>query len=121
MALHLTALPRPPITDRGNLFIRLTPKTACRLVKMSLIDGSADGGEMQDTASDAPSVIDEVAMFDVEFLPLQITFQDKDETITVYGSYNGGSPASLVSSHYNGEMFARSCCTIPYVIIQFLG
>lgn len=95
-SLTLRAIPRPPETDTGNLFLRLTKKTAWRLARM-LLDPSSG----QDHHGDEE-------VFDVDFLPLEITFGDrhrpteKDDgtysstegaSTTVYASYNGGAPS----------------------------
>lgn len=99
--MELIATPRPPDTDHGNLFVRLSPRTALQLYELSLpLDNGPDGASMSSLITcDA-----------VEFLPLEITFRTKNgaenHVITVYGSYNGGAPApfSLVSTPYkSGE------------------
>ena len=107
-ALTLTAIARPPETDQGNLFVRLMPRTACRLARMIHSD------------DEEPLMSEECV---VEFLALEITFQlhcqhhqlnkgedvlsDDDGIVTVYASYNGGSPAPFVCPstvhHYGGK------------------
>ena len=104
-ALQLTAVPRPSERDRGNLFVRLTPRTAWRLASL-LIDDSDVSEEVHD----------------VDFLPLQIIISqppschavldnDADDdtdngnaggSIIIYASYNGGAPATdFVSGYMN--------------------
>mmetsp|Transcript_23725 Transcript_23725/g.47295 ORF Transcript_23725/g.47295 Transcript_23725/m.47295 type:complete len:1290 (-) Transcript_23725:113-3982(-) len=108
-SISLTALPRPPETDTGNLFVRLTPTMAWRLARSMLRGDHGDDEE------------EEVG--EVEFLPLEITFRNRksrrldeerhvdledgeDEVVdedgdggglTIYASYNGGAPAPLLS------------------------
>ena len=87
-------MPRPPETNQGNLFVRLSPRTIHQLHESAV---KSQNEELDVFILDSSVVI--------EFLPLEIIFQAKDEprgTITVYGSYNGGSPASapLASGPY---------------------
>ena len=100
--LELTAVPRPPESDQGNLFVRLTPQTAWNLASLLDYTLSSDNnissisGELQD----------------VHFLPLEIVLhqQDKcradnddDNCIKIYASYNGGAPATKVIG-YNHDI-----------------
>ena len=110
-AITLTAIARPPETDQGNLFVRLTPRTAWRLARMI------------HSEFEEPLYSEECI---VEFLPLEITFHHRpsnngeddldnnittsdDDTgiVTVYASYNGGAPAPYVCPstvhHYGGK------------------
>ena len=118
----LTAVPRPPETDRGNLFVRLTPRTAWRLAEMLICRPQSNGNHV--------AAVDEYSsgIYDVDFLPLEITFrgcqkslgkvndergEGSDGDVTVYASYNGGAPAcfvgpnvrcgSMLSQHYQGK------------------
>eukprot|EP00986_Skeletonema_menzelii_P005182 scaffold1836_cov137-Skeletonema_menzelii.AAC.1 len=100
-AITLTAIARPPETDQGNLFVRLTPRTAWRLARMI-------------HSEDEEPLFSEECL--VEFLPLEITFQlhhkgddvlsGDDGNVTVYASYNGGAPAPYLCPsavhHYGG-------------------
>eukprot|EP00804_Cyclotella_cryptica_P006501 CCRYP_012777-RA/>CCRYP_012777-RA protein AED:0.11 eAED:0.11 QI:86/1/1/1/0.12/0.11/9/4676/323 len=101
----LTAVPRPPETDRGNLFVRLSQRTARELSDMALC-GHGRGDDIDDAfvlGSDGR---------DVEFLPLEISFRagnglESHANITLYASYNGGAPASattLPTPYCNGNV-----------------
>ncbi|KAL7482742.1 hypothetical protein ACHAW6_008403, partial [Cyclotella cf. meneghiniana] len=99
--LKLTAVPRPRETDRGNLFVRLSPRTARDLFDMALRRNGPSYDDFDDSLMSGSDVRD------VEFLPLEISFrvedaQDSQGNITLYASYNGGAPASasLLSSPY---------------------
>lgn len=94
-AITLTAIARPSDIDQGNLFVRLTPRTAWRLARMIHSD------------YEKPLLSEEC---NVEFLPLEITFQihnqlnagghdvlgDDYGVVTIYASYNGGAPAPFI-------------------------
>jgi len=101
--LELTAVPRPPESDQGNLFVRLTPQTAWNLASLLDYTLSSDNnigisGELQN---------------DVHFLPLEIVLQqqdidntntnDDDSCIAIYASYNGGAPSTKVIG-YNHDI-----------------
>ena len=102
-AIKLTAIARPPETDHGNLFVRLTPQTARRLARIVQ--------ESEEIFASEECVVD--------FLPLEITFQlrqkgenttfDDGGTVVVYASFNGGEPAPYVCpyniNHYGGKNF----------------
>ena len=68
--LELTAVPRPPESDQGNLFVRLTPQTAWNLASLLDYTLSSDNnissisGELQN---------------DVHFLPLEIVLHQHDK------------------------------------------
>ena len=111
-AITLTAIARPPETDQGNLFVRLTPRTAWRLARMIHSEG------------EEPLFSEECL---VEFLPLEITFQlphhkrdgddalsNGDGIVTVYASYNGGAPAPYLCPstvhHYGGKFGRQGIC-----------
>lgn len=110
-AITLTAIARPPETDQGNLFVRLTPRTAWRLARMI-------------HSEDEEPLLSEECL--VEFLPLEITFQlrrkeedvdvlsNDDGIVTVYASYNGGAPAPGVCPstvhHYGGKFGRQGLC-----------
>ncbi|KAL9181342.1 hypothetical protein ACHAXT_010147 [Thalassiosira profunda] len=90
--LALTAVPRPPETDGGNLFVRLGPQTARRLASLLPASPSDDPAALQLEPS-------------VDFIPLEIVFrgahrhldggeEDLGDEIAIYASYNGGAPAS---------------------------
>lgn len=110
--MELIAIPRPPETDHGNLFVRLSPQTAFDLYNLA----PRHTNQMIDGESPLASC-DEL-----EFLPLEMTFQTKNgplETITVYGSYNGGAPAtsSLQSTPYrNGKISLSTCFQFNQVV-----
>lgn len=88
--LTLIAAPRPSETDRGNLFVRLAPRTAWKLAS-----SFSDDGKSQEKAGR-----------DVDFLPLEIVILPKggmaklideggvnsDGCAVIYSSYNGGAP-----------------------------
>eukprot|EP00804_Cyclotella_cryptica_P008613 CCRYP_007601-RA/>CCRYP_007601-RA protein AED:0.17 eAED:0.17 QI:142/0.33/0.5/1/1/1/4/0/1155 len=103
--MKLTAVPRPPETDRGNLFVRLSQRTARELSDMALC-GHGRGDDFDDAfmlGSDGR---------DVEFLPLEISLRvgnglESHANITLYASYNGGAPASattLPTPYCNGNV-----------------
>jgi hypothetical protein len=108
-AITLTAIARPPETDQGNLFVRLTPRTAWRLARMIY-------------SEDEEPLLSEECL--VEFLPLEIAFQlrrkeedvlsNDDGIVTVYASYNGGAPAPFVCPstvhHYGGKFGRQGLC-----------
>jgi hypothetical protein len=116
-AITLTAIARPPETDQGNLFVRLTPRMAWRLARMI-------------HSNDEEPLLSEECV--VEFLPLEIMFQlhhqhhqlnngeevlsDDDGIVTVYASYNGGAPAPYVCPstvhHYGGKFGLQSLCNL---------
>ena len=102
-AIKLTAIARPPETDQGNLFVRLTPRTARRLAR--IVQGCEEIPASPECC--------------VEFLPLEITFQQRQKgenssvdggTVVVYASFNGGEPAPYdvchyTMNHYGGKKF----------------
>ena len=98
--IDLIATPRPPVTDHGNLFVRLSPQTARDLYNLALRHNNQETNEISSL-----SPCDEL-----EFLPLEMTFKTKYgplEAITVYGSYNGGAPATsspLSNPYRNGKI-----------------
>mmetsp|Transcript_2629 Transcript_2629/g.5665 ORF Transcript_2629/g.5665 Transcript_2629/m.5665 type:complete len:1261 (-) Transcript_2629:59-3841(-) len=111
LGLKLTAIPRPSETDRGNLFVRLTPRTAWRLASLLLSSSPSH----DDAQRDIFDVSQEVP--DIDFLPLEIVIhqrgpRDSDiiedavggNNITVYASYNGGAPSSGVGSMNNEDI-----------------
>eukprot|EP00578_Thalassiosira_sp_NH16_P007196 CAMPEP_0181123900 /NCGR_PEP_ID=MMETSP1071-20121207/26171_1 /TAXON_ID=35127 /ORGANISM="Thalassiosira sp., Strain NH16" /LENGTH=1237 /DNA_ID=CAMNT_0023209123 /DNA_START=98 /DNA_END=3812 /DNA_ORIENTATION=- len=111
LVLELTATPRPSETDQGNLFVRLSPRTAWRLASFLF----ASHG---DARTDIVGLSSQVEVPDVDFLPLEIVFNqrapfDSDETddataggntITVYASYNGGAPASVAGAKISDDI-----------------
>lgn len=124
-AITLTAIARPPETDQGNLFVRLTPRTAWRLARMI------------HSEFEEPLYSEECI---VEFLPLEITFYHRpsnvgdevdnnitaasdDDTgiVTVYASYNGGAPAPYACPptvhHYGGKFVNIICAGISYLLL----
>lgn len=99
--MDLIAIPRPPETDHGNLFLRLSQKTARHLHEVAL-------SCTQDETTEVIPVDDSSDVID--FLPIEVTFRELNnqskETITLYGSYNGGTPGclSLIDAPYrNGK------------------
>ncbi|KAL7530177.1 hypothetical protein ACHAXR_008670 [Thalassiosira sp. AJA248-18] len=98
--LSLIAVPRPLEIDRGNLFVRLAPRTAWRLASLIFSSPNHDGD---------PNITDEEFLVpDVDFLPLEIVISQRDPqgsdkiddvgdgNIVVYASYNGGAPSPAV-------------------------
>jgi len=104
--LTLIATPRPSERDRQNLFVRLAPQTAWRLASSSNNSSS--------TTSDDYMNGGDKAVHDVDFLPLEIVIfpkgaQNLDQLdgagggITIYASYNGGSPSAVGVGSRNYE------------------
>ena len=100
------AVPRPRATDQGNLFVRLSPQTAYKLYEEALqvkVSNLQSNGQRIEDAFLSSVTVDDV----IEFLPLELTFQTRNGSLAVYGSYNGGSPAvsSVISGPYHsGEL-----------------
>lgn len=123
--LKLTAVPRPRETDRGNLFVRLSPRTARDLFDMALRRNGPSYDDFDDSLMSGSDVRD------VEFLPLEISFrvedvQDSQGNITLYASYNGGAPASasLLSSPYctgENEMYYKTSVSQLYELFLMMN
>ncbi|KAL3827523.1 hypothetical protein ACHAXA_002020 [Cyclostephanos tholiformis] len=108
--LMLIAIPRPSERDRGNLFVRLAPRTARKLAASLLYPpqpssrGDDRGGDTADASSSREIIYN---VDDVDFLPLEIVILPKgvtsfdgmgdgrDGCIVLYASYNGGSPSAV--------------------------
>lgn len=125
--IALTALPRPPETDTGNLFVRLTPATAWRLARSMLPGDDGDHGDEDEEVGE------------VEFLPLEITFRNRKsprlnedarhgdlegdeydgDSLTIYASYNGGAPASSRGPGSHGESAVCSMSSLSFSLWKY--
>jgi hypothetical protein len=47
--MKLTAVPRPPETDHGNLFVRLSPRTARELFDLALRNNGPSHDDFDDS------------------------------------------------------------------------